>query len=441
MRKLNAKLIEHTKPKEKEFRLPDGEGLFLRVRPSGAKSWLFCFRIGSDRTWRQMTLGSLDELSLKAARDQLKELRQLVKEGIDPRNARAAVRAENTQAISMQVLFDSWIEYIKIANEVSPTWIKRHEDRWRLHLKKPLGVILARDITRAHLSSALDAMTRKGIKEETRKALTTLNLMLDYALTRHFIEINPARMLKPKDFAATAGKPRDRALSLQELRELWKALDQANDLSEKSSSTSKMSLITTNAIKLLILTGARRGEIAAMRWSELDLENKKWLLPSDRTKNRQEHTIYLSELALALISELRPISSHSIFVFDTGRYENGGHIHQDSLTGVIARLRGTAKGVKKKVDNEAPLADIKPFSIHDLRRTAATAWGEYLKTEPHVIEKMLNHQPVNKLIATYQRAVYSEEQKRAWNDWGSMVEQQIVFEHTNVVQLKHIKNI
>lgn len=59
MGKLNAKLIEHIKPKEQEFRLPDGEGLFLRVRPSGAKSWLFCFRIGTDRTWRQMTLGIL----------------------------------------------------------------------------------------------------------------------------------------------------------------------------------------------------------------------------------------------------------------------------------------------------------------------------------------------------------------------------------------------
>ena len=114
MGKLNAKLIEHTKPEEKEFRLPDGEGLFLRVRPSGTKSWLFCFRIGSDRTWRQMTLGSLDELPLKAARDQLKELKQLVKNGIDPRNTRAAHKTENIQAISMQVLFDSWIDYLKI---------------------------------------------------------------------------------------------------------------------------------------------------------------------------------------------------------------------------------------------------------------------------------------------------------------------------------------
>jgi hypothetical protein len=277
MGKLNAKYIEHnTPPLAKEYREPDGEGLFLRVRPSGAKSWLFCFRIGSDRTWRQMTLGSLDELSLKKARDQLKGLKQLVKEGIDPRHARAATKSENIQAISMQMLFESWIDYIKVANEVSATWIKRHEDRWRLHLKKHLGAILARDLNRAHLSNSLDTMTRKGIKEETRKALTTLNLMLDYALTRHLIEINPARMLKPKDFSATAGKPRDRSLSLQELRELWKALDQANDLSEKNSGTSKMSLITTNAIKMLILTGARRGEVAGMRWSELDFASNKW---------------------------------------------------------------------------------------------------------------------------------------------------------------------
>lgn len=441
MGKLNTKLIENLKPKEKEFRLPDGEGLFLRVRPSGAKSWLFCFRLGKSRAWLQMTLGSLKDLSLKEARDQLKELRRLVADGNDPRNARAATKAENIQAISMQVLFDSWIGYIKIANEVSATWIKRHEDRWRLHLRKALGNILARDITRAHLSGALDAMTRKGIKEETRKALTTLNLMLDYALTRHFIELNPARMLKPKDFSATAGKPRERALSLIELRELWGALDQASDLTAKDSNTSKMSVITTSAIKLLLLTGARRSEVAGMRWSELDLVSKRWLLPSERTKNRQEHIIYLSELALKLINALHPISGHSIFVFDTGRYENDGHIHEDSLTGVIARLRGTAKGIKKKVNGEASLSDIKPFTIHDLRRTAATAWGEYLKTDPHVIERMLNHQPSNKLIATYQRAVYSEEQKKAWNDWGNMVEQQIVLEHSNVVQLKHINNI
>ena len=73
-------------------------------------------------------------------------------------------------------------------------------------------------------------------------------------------------------------------------------------------------------------------------------------------------------------------------------YSSFGHIHADTLTCVIARLRGTVKGMKKKVLVSAPLADMKPFCVHDLRRSAATAWGEYLKTEPHVIERMLNHQ-------------------------------------------------
>lgn len=437
MGKLNTKLIENLKPKEKEFRLPDGEGLFLRVRPSGAKSWLFCFRLGKSRMWLQMTLGAWKDLTLKEARNQLKELRSLVSDGIDPRNARAATKAENTQAISMQVLFESWIEYIKIANEVSPTWIKRHEDRWRLHLKKPLGNLLARDVARGHLATALDAMTRKGIKEETRKALTTLNLMFDYGLTRQYIEQNPARMLKPKDFSATANKPRDRVLDLIELRRLWKALDDSN-ISEKSENTSTMSIITTSAVRLLLLTGARRSEVAAMCWSELDLDSGVWVLPPERTKNRQGHTIYLSFLAIEIIRALQPISGNSTFVFDTGRYSDGGHIHEDTLTGVIARLRGTVKGNKKKITAAAPLADMKLFSIHDLRRSAATAWGEYLKTEPHVIERMLNHKPLNKLIATYQRAVYAEEQKRAWIMWGELIEHQIASEPNNIVSIRNL---
>jgi integrase len=435
MGKLNAKLIEHLKPKEKEFRVPDGEGLFLRVRTSGIKSWLFCFRIGSDRTWRQMTLGSLDELSLKAARDQLKELKQLVKNGIDPRNTRAAHKTENIQAISMQVLFDSWIDYLEVAKEVSATWIKRHEDRWRLHLKKPLANILVKDVTRAHLASALETMTRKKIKEETRKALTTLNKLLNYALTRHFIEVNPARVLKPQDFAATANSPRDRVLSLIELRRLWLALDQASDLTQSDENRSPMSMVISNAVKLLILTGARRSEIAGMRKEELRLNDSVWIIPKERTKNGQEHTIYLSPLAIELIKMLELISNNSPFVFDTRRYPTHGHIHPDTLTGVIARLRGTAKGNKKKNNDSAPLGDIPAFSIHDLRRSAATAWGEYLKTEPHVIEKMLNHQPLNKLIATYQRAVYAEEQKQAWLAWGNLVAHQIMREPGNIVQL------
>ena len=425
MGKLTSKEIDNALPRDKEYRMHDGDGLFLRIRPSGSKSWLFSFSLPGNRQLFRMPIGALKDVSLKEARKKIIELRKLVEEGIDPRTAKAAAIAANAQAITMQALFDAWVDFEKVAGRVTTTWIKRHEDRWRLHLKKTLGNILARDVTRVHLATALDAMTRKGIREETRKALSMLNLMMDYALTRHFIELNPARLLKPKDFAATASKPRDRALSLSELCRVWQVLEQSSDATQFNKQISAMSVVTTSAIKLLILTGARRGEIAAMRWNELNLDAGVWLLPSERTKNRQAHTIYLPNLAVEIIKSLLPISGNSQFVFDTGHYRDGGHIHADTLTGVIARLRGTVTGSKKKITDSALLVDIKPFSIHDLRRSAATAWGEYLKTEPHVIEKMLNHQPLNKLVATYQRAVYVDEQKSAWSDWGKLIENQL----------------
>ena len=440
MSKLTAKAIEKAVPRDKEYRIHDGNGLFLRVRPSGSKSWLFSFSLPGNRQLFRMPIGTLKDVSLKEARNKIIELRKLVEDGIDPRTAKAAAIAANAQAITMQVLFDAWIEFEKITCRVTPTWIKRHEDRWRLHLKTTLGNILARDITRAHLATALDAMIRKGIKEETRKALSTLNLMMDYALTRHLIDQNPARLLKPKDFAATASRPRDRVLSLPELRRLWLALDQATSATQSSEQISAMSIVTSSAMKLLILTGARRGEVAAMRWDEINLDGGIWLLPSERTKNRQAHTVYLPHLAVEIIKLLLPISGNSTFVFDTGHHRDGGHIHADTLTGVIARLRGKATGVKKKLSSDAPLVDMQSFSVHDLRRTAATAWGEYLKTEPHVIERMLNHQPLNKLVATYQRAVYADEQRTAWLKWGELLEHQVVQNPKNAIPIKYAES-
>jgi len=167
MGKLSTKAVENVKPKTNEYKLSDGDGLYLRVRSSGAKSWLFRFRLPGNRQLITMTLGSLNDLSLKNARAKLTELRTMVSEGIDPRTARAAVKAENSQAITMQTLFDAWIEFLTLTSKVTPAWVKRHQDHGRLHLKKPLGNLLAKDVTRAHLATALDAMTRKGIKEKT----------------------------------------------------------------------------------------------------------------------------------------------------------------------------------------------------------------------------------------------------------------------------------
>lgn len=437
MSKLTAKKVENALPRKKEYKLHDGGGLFLRIRPSGAKSWLFSFSLPNDNKLIRMTLGSVKNISLKEARAKLPDLQDQVSQGIDPRYARAAKQAENTSAITMQKLFNDWIEFVKLAGEITPTWIKRHEDRWRLHLRKKLGNLFAKDVTRAHLASALDVMARKGIKEETRKALTTLNLMLDYGLTRHSIESNPARMLKPKDFAASANRSRDRVLNLSELRMLWQTLDKTIYLKTKKEYAPAMNPVIATVIKILILTGARRTEVAAMRWDELNLESGIWVLPANRTKNQQAHTIFLSQIVINLINDLKKLTGQSEFVFENGK----GHIHPDSITSTINRLIKAPNDPKTmKRASIAPLSEMKPFSVHDIRRSAATAWGEYLKVKPHVIEQMLNHQPLNKLVAIYQRATYAEEQKAAWLAWGEMVEHQIAKEPSNVIPINRVIN-
>lgn len=435
----NAKATEDT-------HLSDGDGLALRIYPKGgrtAKTWIFRYRQPGTGKQTKLRLGDYPALTLSSAREAVSRARQQLSEGIDPKRAQAARRQENAEAATMQRVFDSWVDHLQAGGTVSEKWVKRHEDRWRLHLKNRLGELLARDVTRGHLAGALDAMTRKGIREETRKALTTLNLMLDYAVNRHLVEQNPARLLKPKDFAASAGRPRDRALALSELRELWDALDSRLDTG------GRLSPITVAALKVLVLTGARREEVARMEWAEVDLEAAVWTLPEGRTKNRRGHTVYLPALAVEIIENIQILTGAGPYVFGSGwedqeSIERHRPMHPDTLSRAIYRLRGeedkTRTGGRtgeKAADKEpAPLADLAPFTVHDLRRSAATAWGEYLKTPPHVIERMLNHQPANKLVATYQRAVYADEQRSAWQAWGALVEQQIARDPENVVPFK-----
>jgi integrase len=427
--------------------LADGGGLALRVYPKQngtAKVWVFRYLHPATGKQQRVSLGDYPALSLAEARKKAGAMKLELGNKIDPKRAQAAKRQENAEALDMQKVFETWLEHLRVGGTVSEKWVDRHSDRWRLHLKSRLGELLARDVTRAHLAGALDAMTRKGIKEETRKALTTLNLMLDYAVNRHLVEQNPARVLKPKDFAASAARSRDRALNLGELRQVWAALDKALD------SGSRLSPVTVAALKVLILTGARREEVARMEWAELDLDAAVWTLPDARTKNRRGHTVYLSPLAVEILRRLEPLSGTCPYVFESSRRnldvpERGQSMHPDTLSRTIYRLRGDedkAKGKSKGKNAVAqagrepsPLADLEHFTVHDLRRSAATAWGEYLKIPPHIIERMLNHLPEDKLVATYQRAVYADEQRKAWGAWGALVEQQVAREPGNVIPM------
>ena len=241
--------------------------------------------------------------------------------------------------------------------------------------------------------------------------------MLDYAEAKGHIETNPAQGIEPSKIGATKGASRDRTLNLAELRRLWVALDASN-----------LSGVAVAAIKLLILTGQRRGELLLAKWQHIDLDSGIWTLPEANTKAGRAHTVYLSDAALEILRSLDRDGEH---VFP-GRVQ-GQPIGAQSITTAILRLQGRKT---RKRDDSAPLADMTPFSVHDLRRSFATGMGEHNAAQPHVIERMLNHTPDDALVAVYQRQNYAEEQRQAWKVWGELIESQVAREPQNVVPLR-----
>lgn len=411
-----------------------GGGLMIELREGRGPRFIYRYRIAGKQG--DFIMATYPALSLAKARELHADAVALVKKGIDPRQYFAQEKTANTTAITMEELLTRWLD-AKIAEAVvKPLTLARHRQRWNCYLKKHLGKIRLLDLTRTHLSQALE-ISRRQAKDETRKALGTLNQMLDYAMVHGFIDTNPARLLRPKDFGASASTPRERWLPVPELRALWKALD--DDLASAGgvksggkgvSSAGVISLPAANVIKMLILTGCRRSEVTQMRFSQI--QGNRWVIPE--TKNGKSHTVYLSTLALSIIGQQRTYSTGDV-VFQSDRSCMLGEnvaIRNDSITKALNHLCARR------------LSNMDSFTVHDLRRSAATNWAERLGAEERVIELCLNHQPLNKLVRTYHRSLHEDKTHRVWIEWGELVTAEVAhdpltdvgFASDNVITVK-----
>jgi integrase len=249
----------------------------------------------------------------------------------------------------MDVLVERWLDHLESVGDLKPRTIEDHRWRWSTYLQKHIGKFKANDIERGQLALALDKI-RKLTKEQARKCLTTVSLALDYGLTCQIVSENPARLLRPKDFGATPNTPRDRWLSVDELRQFWGYLENTKH---------SISFPMVSALKLLLYTGARRSEVIEAKWSEFDLEKGLWVLPAERSKNKQSHTFYLSDGARKIMSALDEFSGHAEFVFES-----------PSLKGKPITPRAVTRSISRVCD----ALDCNPFTVHDLRRTCASHW-------------------------------------------------------------------
>jgi len=242
----------------------------------------------------------------------------------------------------------------------------------------PLHRLKLGEIDRRTIAVLLGQIEQASGPIARNRARSALSDLFAWAIAEGLLEVNPVQGTAKVD----EGGSRERVLTHDELRKLWRNLgeDKFSDI-----------------VRLLLLTGQRRGEISALAWSEVDLAKGMIILPPARTKNKHQHELPLSRQALAII-ERQPRRNSSEFLFS----DKQGYKDWDTA--------------KTKLDECIRIA---PWRLHDLRRTCATQLGE-LGVQPHHIEAILNHYSGHRsgVAGVYQRAKYADEMRSALQRWA-----------------------
>jgi integrase len=371
----------------KERREFDGE-LGIRLRDTGGRTWIIQYRdaAGKSQTGR---LGSLNKLSLAQARKLAKiELAKVTLLG-DPQKEKKQQRTRAAQTLDN--IAAGFLEYQQA--HLKPQSFEQVETHLTKHWQ-PLGTKSIHDITSSDVSERLGKITKERGPFAANRARATLSSFYSWAIGEGVAHHNPvvgtARRAKET--------PRDRVLSDAELVAIWNGCN-GDDYGR--------------IVRLLILTGQRRDEVGGIRRNEINIADRKWNIPRERTKNGRSHVVHLSDPAIAILRTA---------------IEREGRQDREAIFGEGNSGRsfsGWSK-CKERLDKriaEATQAKPADWRLHDIRRTVATHMAE-LGVLPHVIEACLNHISGHKagVAGVYNRAVYAAETRQAFDLWAAHVE-------------------
>ncbi|MGL5727195.1 MAG: integrase domain-containing protein [Plesiomonas sp.] len=389
--RLSDTQIKAAKPKDKEYVLSDGDGLRIRVKPNGSKSWLLNYTHPIKKTRTNLSLGKYPEVSLANARKLAIEARELLAQGIDPLDARKQQQEEH-KAIHEHTLFNVTQEWFAIKkDDVTPDYAV---DIWRsleLHIFPYIANTPVRDITAPQVIELLKPIAAKGSLETVKRLAQRLNEVMNFATNCGLIQANPltgikAAFKKPKKENMAALKP-------TELAELMGAIANAS-----------IKRTTRCLIEWQLHTMTRPSESSGARWDEIDWDAKVWTIPAARMKKRRQHRIPLTQQMLDLLDVMKPISGRREFIFPSDRDPKKPCNSQ------------TANMALKRMGFAGRLVS------HGLRSLASTTLNEQ-GFEPDLIEAALAHVDDNQVRSAYNRTDYLERRKPMMCWWSSHIEE------------------
>lgn len=388
--KLNIPQVKNAAPRDKQYKLSDGGGLFLLVHPNGSKYWRLKYRFGGKE--KLLALGKFPDVSLKEAREKRDDAKRQLRDMNDPGEAKKAQKREDrlkAENSFESVARDWW-------NHQQGRWSASHAQRvWQSLDNDVLPYIGRRpvsDLSTPEMLDLLRKIEKRGALDVAGRVLQRCSSVFRFAIQTHRAKFNPMNDLAGA--LKTRKKQHRLALTRRELPDFLRSLSAYDGHP-----------ITLAALKLLVLTFVRPGEVRFARWDEFDFDQKIWRIPGYRMKMDTEHLVPLSNQVIELLEELRPLSGQNDLLFP-GERNRTKPISENTMIYAMYRM-----GYKSRA------------TPHGFRTSASSILNEEGFT-PDAIERQLSHMERNKVRGAYtQHAEYLPERVEMMAWWANYLEE------------------
>jgi integrase len=410
--------IAALKPGEKPFECSIGgsRGLRIRVFPTGAKQFEFRYT-ATNGARRRHLLGVYPDLSLSAARDKAAALRVNVTDGADPAAERAAERERARTGETLAELAEAYWQASVVGLHGGRKRPKRastiaKERRWWRHIEPKLGAKRFAEIRRSDIKTFMrELATDSGLSPASIADIGALvQAVLGFAVHEDRLDANPAiGLARPLAVTSRDRMFNDAALGVI-LRSATEASAERGEGRSRDDRLARLGPAIGLAIRLLLLTLARRNEVAGARWEEFDLQAKLWTIPSERAKARHLHVVPLTADMIAVLDAIRRLHPHTDHLFPSSG-PNEAHLDPHSITRAFARIVA-----RRKLGHGSP---------HDVRRSGATTLVGRYGVSRLVVGLLLGHTPKEGAAVTsvYDRHSYIPEKRQALEKWEAHLQQ------------------
>jgi len=404
---LTDRQIKGAKPKDKAYKLFDGQGLFLLVNKTGGKLWRLKYKSPLNGKERTYSIGSYPDITLVVARAKRQELREKIANGIDPMEEKKENKVKKAQeeikkSDTFQKVSEEYFNFIQ--SSLSQSHLNRQKARLKNDIYPYIGNTPISEVNRTDIINAVKKIEERGAIETAHRVYALCNSVFKYAVANEKLPHNIMADIDKKHILQTPTKQNYPTITEpKEIKYLLEAIE-----------SYKGEAITRYALQLLPYVVSRPGNFRAMKWEDIDFKNSQWIIPGNEMKVKikkkdtneyQPHIVPLSKQAMKIIKELQPLTSDSTYVFHSSLSKHRP-MSDNTLNTALKRL-----GYKGQMN---------PHSFRAMFSTIAHEHIDKHSFHSGVIERQLAHKETNKVKSAYDHSEYLPQRKKLmqwWADW------------------------